>query len=60
MIRMSFVHTDAPSPYSLSLASVIASSRSDTRQIGSTGPKVSSRATRESSAGLVTIVGVMK
>src|SRR3954463_560676 len=57
---MSFVHTLAPRPYSVSLASRMASSRSLTRHTGSTGPNVSSRATRLSTGGLATIVGSMK
>src|SRR3954453_17715479 len=45
------VHTDEPRPNGDALARPMASSRSFTDQIGSTGPNTSSLATRESCAG---------
>ena len=51
------VHTDEPSPNGESLASSIAWSKSLTRQIGSAGPKTSSRSIGEPCGGSTTTVG---
>ena len=51
------VHTDAPRPNSLSLASRSASSSESTTTIGSTGPKISSRMIRMSGVTPVRTVG---
>ena len=51
------VHTEAPSPNSESLASVIASSSESTVTIGTTGPKISSRMIRMSCVTPVSTAG---
>ena len=51
-MRTSWVQIEEPSPYGVSLARAIASSKSLKRNTGSTGPNTSSRTSRESSRRL--------